>query len=88
MNTHSIESHLKNQKYDFDANFCNDILRTIKESKNTWIPKLQWLITGIAASLIFCLAFIYFQDGTISYDSVLGLANISDDNLTDYLNYL
>jgi hypothetical protein len=88
MNIHNIESHLKQQQYSFDSKFNDDVIARIKSIKSDWFPKLSWLLSGIAASIVLCLTVTYLQDGSVNYDSILGLSTVNYDNISEYINYL
>ena len=88
MNIHNLESHLKQQHYNFDSKFEDDVLYQIRAIKKDWFPKLSWLLSGIAASVVLCVAITYLQDGSVTYDSILGLSNVNTDNISEYINYL
>jgi len=88
MNIHKLESILQHQQYDFDSQFENDVLTRVRAIKSDWFPKTSVLLSGIAASIILCLAVTYIQDGSVTYDSILGLSDITNDNITEYINYL
>ena len=87
MHKDQLESHLANQTYDFEPAFSSMTMHQISAIPKIKLPDYKWLITGIAASLIFCLAVIYVQDGDVSYEHLLGISEDSQE-IIEYINYL
>ncbi|MGB1037587.1 MAG: hypothetical protein ACPGYY_02995 [Bacteroidia bacterium] len=86
MNDKEMNDILLQQKYDFDADFNSDIINKIT-SKNFTKNDFVWFVYGIAASLFLCLMLVYWQDGQISYDTLLGIDSLNNDTLNEYNFY-
>ncbi|MBT8327292.1 MAG: hypothetical protein KJP21_06180 [Bacteroidia bacterium] len=87
MNTHKLEKQLQTMHYTFSDDFDRSILEEISTMTQLRLPSLTSIITGLAACIIFCLGFIYLQDGNLSYDSLLGIDMLNKTSSTELLNY-
>ncbi len=88
MNTDKLENQLQTMKYTFSDEFDKGILTEIAAMNRLRLPSLTVIITSLAACIIFCLGFIYLQDGSISYDTLLGVEMLNNTTSTEFLNYL
>ena len=88
MKDKEIEKLLANQQYDFDNDFVNQVLDSV-EKEETPIKHLSWFVTGVAASILLCAIAVYVQDGSLTFDSILGASSIDYSTIdTYYINDL
>ena len=83
MNINKLDDILQKQTFDFSDDFAHIVLDKVRELKDDWLTNPKWLATGIAASVIICLSIVYLQDGGVSYDNILGLSEVSTENLNE-----
>jgi len=83
MSTDRLEIILEKQIVNFSDDFANRVMKKIVNLKSGWFIHPRWMAAGIAASLVFCLAIVYWQDGGMSYDNILGLSHISSENIEE-----
>ena len=88
MNTDKLEKQLQAMHYTFSDDFDKSILKEVSTLHRLRLPSLTMVITSLAACIIFCLGFIYLQDGNLSYDSLLGIDMLNKTSSTEFLNYL
>ncbi len=84
----NTDEQLKKMQYSFDASFEELVMESIEPAKVIHLPSYKWLVSGIAASIAVCLGLIYFQDGSINYDTLLGVDQLSFSSSTDIFEYL
>ena len=87
MNTSQLEKLLIQQQYDFASDFQEVVLNAVQQNKPA-IHKISWFVTGVAASVLFCMAVVYIQDGHLSYDTLLGIDSLYNDTLNEFNEYL
>jgi hypothetical protein len=83
----NLEQKLSELQYNFNDQFDLDVLHQIT-GKVLALPNYKWMVGSIAASIILCLGILYFQDGAINYDTLLGVDILNTDSTTDIFNYL
>lgn len=86
MNIHELENQLKNQQYTFSASFSREVLAVLQLEKTPIFLQPRWLLMSVAASIVFCMVSVYVQDGSLSLDAILGVAEYSE--MTDYYGYI
>ena len=74
-------------QFNYAINFEQQIMQNLTLHSIEMWPKISWLVSGIAASLLLCLSFVYLQDGSINIDSILGLNILNSSNYNDILTY-
>jgi len=69
----------------FDSGFSQSVLEKtayIDEATDTGLyPLFKRFALGAVAAIVLLLVSVYFTDGTISTDAVLGLTDLTSDNL-------
>lgn len=88
MNTNKKEHNLAEMQYTYSSNIGKEVMLQIKKQKELYLPNTNWLLTRVAASILLCLALIYIQDGSISYDTIIGTELLYSSNINEILNYL
>ena len=83
----NLEEHLKHMQFNYANTFEQQIMKQVALKSIEMWPKISWLVSGIAASVLLCLSFVYLQDGTISIDSILGINILNSSNYNDILTY-
>ena len=86
MNTNQLENALSKQQYDFAPDFQDMVINAIQQNKPA-IRNISWFLSGVAASLLLCMAVVYIQDGHLSYDTLLGIDSLNNDTLNEYSLY-
>ena len=78
---------IRNMMSDYSPAFSNDFsstvlnkIETVADNDNLYHLFKRFALGGIAA-IIFLLISVYFTDGNISADSLLGLSDLSTDNI-------
>lgn len=82
-----LEEQLRTSHYAYSADFEQEVIQRIRQFKADNWPKISWILTGIAASVVFCLFTVYMQDGGISFDNILGINLLNGSNYNDILTY-
>lgn len=83
----NINSDLKKLLYTVDPYFNSRVMEKIMYSSNEmWNNFRIKFILPAVASVAICLLMVIIQDGGISYDSILGTAEL-DSKLTEILMY-
>jgi hypothetical protein len=85
----SLRNLLESNEYSFNSNFSENILQSLSANKHdidTYIinifPKFFY---GIAAAIIILIATSFMLNGTLSFDSLLGINNSMTDNLNLFM---
>lgn len=87
MNMNDLEKELRQMQYTFSSSFEEEITAKIKDIQAYRLPQIRWFISGVAACLLLCAVIIYYQDGILNYDSVLGLSDLNADDISTYITY-
>ncbi len=88
MKDKDLEKLLANQQYDFDLDFVNQVLDFV-EKEETPIRHISWFVTGVAVSILLCAIAVYIQDGSLTFDSILGAGSLDYSTIdTYYINDL
>lgn len=84
-----LEAELASLKTDFKP-FFHTRLKAAMENEiamSAW-PRLTYVIYPSLIIIFLLIGAVYFQDGIISYDSLLGLADYEYDSITEQLEFL
>jgi hypothetical protein len=82
-----LEQQLNQLQYTFDSSFEQIVMQKLSAKTIEMWPNLSWMLTGVAATIIFCLGFVYVQEGAIYLENILGLQLLDTSNFTDILTY-
>ncbi|MFT5055389.1 MAG: hypothetical protein ACI80H_000085 [Pseudoalteromonas distincta] len=86
MSTLKLENQLKEQQYNFSANFATEVLEGIRREITPIFLRPRWLFLGVAASVVLCMVSVYMQDGNLSIEAILGLSEYNE--MTNYYGYV
>ena len=87
LDMNNLQQDLKQlNEVDFDAFFHARVMSKLENGSNIIFGALGWKVLVPALSLLlFCFSMVYFQEGSLSMDSILGLQDAN--TITDYLIY-
>ena len=83
MNDNQLTNILAYQRYDYTQDFATNVLEAINKLPKQQLLKIQWFLTGVAASLLLCAAVVYLQDGQLSFDAFLGINSLDNETLNE-----
>jgi len=82
-----LEQQLSELQYTFSNTFEFEIMQKISSKAPEMWPNFSLMVSGVAASILLCLGLIYLQDGSISFESILGVKQMNNYNFADILTY-
>ena len=88
MNDNRLEEHLSNLHFEVTDSLLNEMVNTTMQSYSIKLIPLKWLAIGLAASITLFGLVVYWQTGSLNYNSLLGLEGLTSDELNNYILYL
>ena len=82
-----LENKLTGMQFDFDSDFANRVMDRAHAPRILW-PSPYWLFGALAASLFLCIGYIYFQEGTLNIDTILGVEQLLIEDTEEIYSFL
>lgn len=88
MNYNALEEQLGKLQYVMSESLLEEMVNEAIDQSTIRLISMKWLILGIASCIALLFVSIYWQTGSIDYNSILGLESITTDDLNNYILYL
>jgi hypothetical protein len=88
MNDNILQNHLAHLHFEMNEDTLNQMVNETMEWQNIKLIPIKWLTIGLAASFALFVLVVYWQTGSLDYNSFLGIDSITSQELNNYFFYL